>query len=210
MLCLGLFACGREARQDTRTDAERTDTLSHSDSLEQDKAPSPISAPGTEEEIRAQFAEINKRYEQGVLDSTSRKYSENGERNGTITYYTEKGRLRMILHHYNEYDHYSSKDRYYLADSALFFIFSTGTAWSFEDGPEGSTRDNVTEKRVYLLDGKAVKCLEKKYVIRSQLKENPRPEDIANKELDCTGSEKLIGAFQKYKAVYSPNLPLAQ
>lgn len=152
-------------------------------------------APGNTREIQKAYAAITDKAEKGALDSTTFKYSCNGEKNGTVSYYTENGRLRLIVHQYNEYDHYSATDRYFVQDSTLFFVHRQNTTWSFESGPEGTTRDNITEQRIYLVNQKPVKCLEKKYTILSKAKNNPDPSTIPNKEINSSSIKSVITPY---------------
>lgn len=147
------------------------------------------------------IAGIQKAYEvtleqlkNGVFDSTSFKYSCDNEKNGTVIYFFEKEVLRMIVHRYNEYSHHSAEDYYFVKDSILFFSYFERVSWSF-DGPEGSTKDNITEQRVYLVEQKPIRCLEKKFVVGSQETNNPRSETVANKEVPCASFKSVINPF---------------
>lgn len=145
------------------------------------------------EDIQEAYSAVVKQLEGGAFDSVSFEYScGNGERSGRVSYYSQEGDLQLIVHRYAEYSHFSAEEQYLVRDSTLFFTFLKEISWSFEDGPEGSVRDNITERRTYVLDQEPVKCLEKKYVIRSQIKDNPRPESLPNKEVGCTSSALLI------------------
>lgn len=148
------------------------------------------------EDIQEAYSAVVKQIGVGALDSVSFEYScGNGERSGRVIYYSQDGDLRLIVHRFAEYSHYSAEEQYFVRDSILFFTFLKEISWSFEDGPEGSVRDNITERRIYVLDQEPVKCLEKKYVIRSQIKDNPRPESLPNKEVGCTSSALLIKKY---------------
>ncbi|PWG78701.1 hypothetical protein [Pararcticibacter amylolyticus] len=179
----------------TQNNSTQHDTLS-STTAEPQSATEAAKAPANTEEIQKAYAGIMDKAEKGALDSTTFKYSCNGEKNGTVSYYTEKGRLRLIVHQYNEYDHYSATDRYFVQDSTLFFVHRQNTTWSFESGPEGTTRDNITEQRIYLVNQKPVKCLEKKYTVRSKAKNNPDPATIPNKETNCSSIKSVITPYQ--------------
>ncbi len=156
----------------------------------------PLAAPTGVAEIQKAYQAIMSQMEAGVLDSSSFKYSCRGEKNGTVSYFTQQGKLRMIVHRYNEYDHFSATDRYFVLDSMVFFAHLNQSTWSFESGPEGATKDKVTERRIYLVDQKPVKCLEKSYVIRSQSKTNSQPETVPNKEINCASVKSVL---QPYK-----------
>ena len=160
--------------------------------------------PGSIEEIQKAYARISNQLQDGVLDSTSFTYNCMDEKSGNVSYFSLKGNLRMIVHRFNEYDHHEASAYYYVMDSTLFFVYTHTLTWSFESGPEGSTKDNITEHRVYFIDREPVKCLEKKYVIRSQLPNNPSSESIPNDEINCS-SISVVEGFQnllkyRYKA----------
>lgn len=185
-----LFSCTQGPDSNAvESDAPSSDSIAVS-TVERDK---PIESV---EDIQEAFTGIMKQWEGGALDSVSFEYScHNGGRSGTVSYYSQDGDLRLIVHRYSEYSHYSAEDQYFVRDSTLFFSFLKGISWSFEDGPEGSVRDNITERRTYLLGNQPVKCLEKKYVIRSQIKDKPRPESLPNMEVDCTSSPSLLKSY---------------
>ncbi|WP_316851011.1 hypothetical protein [Pedobacter agri] len=54
---------------------------------------------------------------------------------------------------------------FYLDKGKPFFIFRTDHTWTFAEGmaAEGITKENIMEKRYYLINDKPVKYLEKKY-----------------------------------------------
>lgn len=148
----------------------------------------------TVEDIQKAYASVMKQFGDGTLDSTSFKYSCQEEKGGTVTYFSDKGKLRMVVHRYHEYDHYFAVDRYFVEDNKLYFAYLNGVSWSFEDG--GGTRDNVTEQRIYVVNQQPVRCLEKKYVIRSNGIDNPLSETVPNKEVDCKAPASIIGPYR--------------
>lgn len=148
----------------------------------------------TVDDIQSAYTSVMKQYENGTLDSASFKYSCQDEKGGTVTYFSKDGKLRMVVHRYHEYDHYSAVDRYFVEDEGLYFANLNGVSWSFEDG--GGTRDNVTEQRIYVINQTPVRCLEKKYAIRSKASDNPRPETVANKEVKCKSAASVIGPYR--------------
>jgi len=154
-----------------------------------------------EQRIRATYAETLRLKNEGDLDSTAFKYSCNNEKSGQVVYYSSRGKLKLITHSYSEYDHFTSEDQYLLEDEQLCFVYQRSVTWSFESGPEGSTKDNITEKRMYLADDKPLKCLEKKFTIRSQATNNPKSEQVPSKEVNCSwspGAEKEFKLLAKY------------
>lgn len=176
-------------RSKTDTTIHNTDTLSPTRSAEEHIPLLNI------DDIKKAYAAVNKQLEDGQLDSTTFKYSCKDEKNGTVSYFTKNGNLRLIVHRYNEYDHYEAVDRYFVQDSTLFFTYSTSTTWSFEDGPEGSTKDNIKENRTYLIAEKPVKCLEKNFTIRSKASTNPDPESVPNRDINCQSAAIVLKPY---------------
>jgi len=146
------------------------------------------------DEIQETYSFVMKQLENGIMDSTSFKYSCQGEKGGTVTYFSDEGKLRLIVHRYHEYDHYSAVDRYFVEKDRLYFAHLNGVSWSFEDG--GGTRDNVKEQRIYVVNQQPIRCLEKSYAIRSKASDNPNPETLANKEVDCKSPASVIGPYR--------------
>ena len=191
MLLFLIAACNENSNHNTvnSNEAQKHDSVTASVSISNsDTIPRHI------EGIKKTYEMTLAQLKNGVLDSTSFKYSCNNERNGTVSYFLDKGALRMIVHRYNEYSHHSAEDYYFVKDSILFFTYFERVSWSF-DGPEGSTKDNVTEQRVYLIDQKPIRCLEKKFVVRSKESNNPKSETVANKEVSCASLESVINPF---------------
>jgi hypothetical protein len=147
------------------------------------------------ESIQTAYSNILSKATGGQLDSISFKYSCHGEKNGTVSYFTEQGQLRLIVHRYNGYDHFSADDRYFVKDSTLFFTITKSITWAFEDGQEGATKDNISERRVYLVSGQPTKCLEKKFSVRSQAKDNPSSETVPNRQVDCPEAGTVMKQF---------------
>lgn len=146
-------------------------------------------------DIKQAYANTNKELIDGQLDSTTFKYSCKDEKNGTVSYFTKNGKLKLIVHRYNEYDHYSAVDRYFVQDSTLFFTYHTSVTWSFENGPEGSTKDNIKENRTYLIAQKPIKCLEKNFTIHSKASSNPDPKSIPNRDVNCQSAEIVLKPY---------------
>lgn len=145
-------------------------------------------------EIQETYAAVVKQLEAGTLDSTSFKYSCQGEKGGTVTYISDRGKLQLIVHRYHEYDHYSAVDRYFVNEDKLYFTHLRGVSWSFEEG--GGTRDNIEEQRIYVVNQRPVQCLEKKYTIVSGASNNPLPDTVLNKEVSCKSPASVIGPYR--------------
>lgn len=155
-----------------------------------------LGMPATVAEIRQAHAAIVTKLGEGRLDSTSFSYSCDDEKNGTVSYYSDNGQLRMVVHRYNEYDHYSAEDTYFVQDSTLFFAFLKRVAWSFTSGPEGATKDDITELRVYVVDQQPVQCLEKKFTVHSHADSNPTSEEVPSREVDCIAMNRVIEPYR--------------
>ncbi len=147
-------------------------------------------------DIQKAYSDIIKQKESGSLDSTSFKYNCGNEKSGTVSYFSNKTELKIIIHRYSEYDHYNAEDYYYIQEGKVIFSHRKSITWAFEDGPEGATKDNITEQRIYLINEKPLKCLEKKYVIHSKSANNPRSENVQNKEVDCGSLKSVIKPFE--------------
>lgn len=158
-------------------------------------------------QIRKAYAIVKAAQEAKELDSTTFRYNCDGERSGTVTYFSKDGILKMIAHNYAEYDHNELSDHYFVNDGKPFFVHLRSLSWAFDNGPEGATKDKVTERRIYIINAKAINCYEKKYEIQKHKGINPKPEDIPNKEVDCASITPIIEKYQqlaKYWKVKSP------
>lgn len=133
--------------------------------------------------IKQEFNLINAQLTSKKLDSASFEY-ECDERSGNVVYYCDKGKLKAVKH-FQADSHFSSTETYFVDEGKLYFIFQDETVWSFDGGlpDKPVTKDDVTEKRYYIVDHKAIQCLEKKYTLKSNSENNPKSENIPNKEM---------------------------
>lgn len=153
--------------------------------------------PTTEEEIRTAYAAILSKMESGKLDSSSFDYDCSGERSGRVTYYTDDKQLVLIQHHYGEFSHHEFDQNYFISHGKLFFAYQKAVSWSFDSvAGQEATKDDVTEDRSYFADGRPIRCLQKKYVIRSTAKDNPTPADVANADRDCEGADAILDTYK--------------
>lgn len=199
-LCLISFSCGQTRNSEDSTNLNADSAAARTDSVPQNSKSGIVdSNPLSVEEIKQRYAIINDKLQRGLLDSTSFKYDCNQERNGTITYFSDKGQLTMIKHSYNEYSHFSAVDLYFVSNSTPFFAHFNRVSWSFESGQaaEGATKDDITEQRLYIVKEKPLLCLEKKYTKRSHSSDNPRPEDVQSKQVKCKPIEPVLKDFGK-------------
>lgn len=140
--------------------------------------------------IKQEFNLVNSQLIKKKLDSVSFKY-ECEETSGNVVYYSEKGKLKVVKH-FRADSHFSSTENYFVNDGKLYFVFKDATVWSFDGGtPEKPiTKDDVTEQRFYIVNDKAIQCLEKKYTIKSNITNNPKSENVPNKEMkNCSVAE---------------------
>ena len=151
------------------------------------------------EDIKSAYSAVLKKVDSGTMDSVSFKYNCHDEKSGVITCFFDNGDLRMLKHSYNEYSHNEATDQYFVKDSVLFFVFRKQLSWSFDSNSpeEGGTKDNITEKRFYLIDGQPVKCMEKHYVNYSYAKENKASAATVNKETSCSSIASVQEGYNK-------------
>ncbi|TDQ08257.1 hypothetical protein [Pedobacter metabolipauper] len=194
---LFLVSCGQSKESENR-EAVKKENIQDTPAVGTDPSSIAIS-PSSVEEIKQVYTATVNKLQSGSLDSTSFKYDCNGERRGTVTYFFDKGKLSIIKHAYSEYDHYSATDQYFVNDDELFFAHLKEVTWSFESGgaAEGATKDNITERRYYVVKEKSIHCLEKKYTIRSHSSDNPQPEQVQSKEVACKPASSLNVDFRK-------------
>ena len=145
--------------------------------------------------IKKEYNLVNSKLTAKKLDSVSFDY-ECEERSGNVVYYSEKGILKVIKH-FNADSHFSSTENYFLNDGKPYFVFKDDTLWSFDGGtPEKpETKDDITEQRFYIVEGKPIQCLEKKYTIKSISKNNPKSENIQNKKMKNCSMDELQKTF---------------
>lgn len=191
-IILAFFSCKTEPEKTTTPDSPEVNVETENTTTETVRTDGPLK---TVDDIKSEYGYLNQQLREGKLDSLSFNYNCNGERGGKVTYYREDGKLKVIEHSYNEYSHYSTTQQYFLKDNQAFFAFYKELAWQFDGlmpNGEPGTKDDITEKRFYLLDNVAIECLEKKYIIRSSATDNPNPEDIPNQKVNC----KDMGALK--------------
>ena len=152
-------------------------------------------APKDIDEVRKLYTVWEQKEQHGIFKKETFDYNCQNEKNGKVTFFSHGGDLCIIEHRYNEYDHFSAIDRYYVIDGKPYFIYSREVVWSFE--AEGKTKDNVKEYRGYIVNGKAVECLEKNYILRSHSDTDPDPDEIPNTIADCKNIQQLITEFER-------------
>ncbi len=137
-------------------------------------------------DIKTEYARLNNLLISRKLDSTKFNYNCD-EKEGEVILYFQDKKLAAVKDFYSEHSHFSSSTTYFVKNDQVFFIFNDETVWNFDDGgtPEKpETKDDIKEKRIYILNNKAVQCFEKNYSLRSK-GNNTNPESIPNKEIKC-------------------------
>ncbi|KFC20597.1 hypothetical protein [Chryseobacterium sp. FH1] len=171
------FSCQKEIdkKTDVSSDLITSKVNSHSLNLNKDLS--------TVDGIKQEYNLVNAQLLERKLDSVGFKY-ECAEKSGSVVYYSEKGNLKLIKH-FQADSHFSSTENYFINDEKPYFIFKDETVWSFAGGTadKPDTKDDVTEKRFYLVDNKAIQCLDKKYTLRSNSSDNPKSENVPNREM---------------------------
>ncbi|AZA85816.1 hypothetical protein EG349_02940 [Chryseobacterium shandongense] len=137
-------------------------------------------------DIKTEYARLNNLLISRKVDSTKFNYNCD-EKEGEVILYFQDKKLAAVKDFYAEHSHFSSSTTYFVKNDQVFFIFNDETVWNFDDGgtPEKpETKDDIKEKRIYILNNKAVQCFEKNYSLRSK-GNNTNPESIPNKEIKC-------------------------
>lgn len=150
------------------------------------------------EDIKKEYAAVNNLLSTKQLDSAKFTYNCD-EKEGEVILYYENKDLRMVKDFYAEHSHFSSSTKYYVKNNKVFFIFKEETEWNFDEGgtPEKpETKDDINEKRIYVLHDKAIQCLEKNYTIRSK-GNNKNPDSVPNKETKCN----ISGLMKNYHLI---------
>ncbi|KYH07516.1 MULTISPECIES: hypothetical protein [Chryseobacterium] len=145
------------------------------------------------DQIKKEYAVLQAQLETKKLSSSKFNYDCNDEPSGEVFFYSDKDGIKVIEHFYAEHSHFSASEKYFIKDGKPFFIFRQETVWNFDGGtPEKPvTKDDITETRIYLQNNQPLKCLEKKYSIKSDQKEKTAPDTIPGKEIRCNVNEIL-------------------
>jgi len=155
----------------------------------------PVTTAATDpiEEIKKEYGMLQAGLESKKFSSRGFTYDCNEEPSGEVKFYSDKDEIRVIEHFYSEHSHFSASEKYFIKNGKPFFIFRQETVWNFDGGtPEKPiTKDDITETRIYLQNDKILKCLEKKYSIRSDNKDQTSPDTIPGKETQCNTDEVM-------------------
>lgn len=187
-----LFSCENKKKisPDEESAIDSLKTVITKDSLNSKNSPKTI------EEIKTEYAVLNNQLIAKKLDSTSFEYECN-EVSGNVVYYTQNGKLRSIKHFHGD-SHFSSVENYYLKNGKPYFIFKDDTVWNFDGGTteKPETKDEIEQQRIYIVNDKAIECLEKKFTIKSSAKNNPNPENIQNLPSENCSYSELQKTFE--------------
>ncbi|WP_155975691.1 hypothetical protein [Daejeonella oryzae] len=143
--------------------------------------------------IKAAYSSIISKIAMKNMDSISFKYNCNGEKTGKVLYFIENGKVRLIKHTYNEYSHFSATEQYFINDGEVFFVLYNHVSWSFVD--QDKTKDDITEKRFYVINNNPVKCLQNKSTVISSSGKAGKPTVVSNNEIECSSFEPALKQF---------------
>ncbi|WP_114822140.1 hypothetical protein [Chryseobacterium sp. KLBC 52] len=183
-----MASCKNEKEKTSYKESVSRDTfVMQKDSVHTNLAQDPI------DQIKKQYAVLQTQLETKKLGSSKFNYDCNDEPSGEVIFYSDKDEIKVIEHFYAEHSHFSASEKYFIKDGKPFFIFRQETVWNFDGGtPEKPvTKDDITETRIYLQNNQPLKCLEKKYSIKSDQKEKTAPDTIPGKEIRCNVDEIL-------------------
>ncbi|GEN70812.1 hypothetical protein [Chryseobacterium lathyri] len=184
-------SCKNDKDKAAHTTSVSTDSMIVKKDSPQQNTDDPIA------EIKKEYGMLQAQLEEKKLRSNGFTYNCNEEPSGKVTFFSDKGEIKVIEHFYTEQSHFSASERYFIKNGEPFFIFREETVWNFDGGtPEKPiTKDDITEMRIYLQHNKPLKCLEKKYSIRSDSKEKNISDQISGKEIQCN-TDELLKTYQ--------------
>lgn len=184
-------------KKETRPDVQKTYVSEDGISMKNNRRTASDDAIKSVEDIKKEYAELSSLLTSKKLDSSSFTYFCN-EREGEVVLYKQDGKIMMVKDFYSEHSHFSSSTQYFIKNGQVFFIFQDETLWNFDGGtPEKpETKDDITEKRMYILNNKIVQCLEKTYSVHSK-GNNQDPGKMASRETQCD----ISGLMKNYQAI---------
>lgn len=185
---LALFSCKDTSNKTLTTNENSSKSVDKTQSVNQEKNTSTINF------IKKEYSSLQNKLQNKLLDSTYLDYNCDEEgKAGSVTYFSEKGSLKIIKHSYGEYSHFEATEMYYVSNNTPFFLFKKETYWTFDGGTvnKPETKDDITERRIYLAENKVIEYLEKNYTIKSKDKNNPIANNIANKKGEFNADELL-------------------
>lgn len=175
------MSCKKADNRETPLPSSKADSSAVKKVSEQTDPSDPV------DDIKKEYNRLHALLEAKKFTTKGFTYNCNEEPSGEVTFYSDKNEIKMIRHSYAEHSHFSATEQYFIKNGKPFFIFREEAVWNFDGGtPEKPiTKDDITETRIYIQNGKPIKCLEKKYSIRSDGSEKPDPSKIAGKEIPC-------------------------
>ncbi|MFK7950578.1 MAG: hypothetical protein AB8G11_23535 [Saprospiraceae bacterium] len=156
------------------------------------------------EQIRADYAATMEKLDNGTLKKISKEFEcEEDHGGGTLTRYFNGDEIELLEYSIGG-EHAWNIQKIYFKNAKPYFVFVEEGAWYFggEDGTDDSgenTVDDIEEIRYYLEDGKVIRKLSKKYLIKSW-EEKPKINEIPNK----TVTDGVGKPYPKAEAI--PNL----
>jgi hypothetical protein len=136
------------------------------------------------EQIRANYGATMEKLDNGIFKKLSKDFDcEADPGGGTLTRYYNGEEIEMLEYSIG-YEHGWSSQKVYFENEVPYFIFVEEGYWSFGGG-EGiddsgeNTIDDITEMRYYLENGKVIRKLSKKYLIKSW-EAKPKINEIPN------------------------------
>lgn len=142
-----------------------------------------IPVPSSIEEIRAAYTRTITQYAHHEFDSVSQNYN-CGDSHGTVTYFSEYGKLRMIIHHSFLDDLEDDNEQFFIQDDHLYFVYNANYYWHAKSDDEPKVKTEIRESRTYIVNDEKIKCLYK--TIRLDTTVVAKNEDI-----DCGGYQPL-------------------
>lgn len=188
LMCLLFVACQQEKKPDAKIVQDTTERVVKNE-------PRTL-IPSSVATIKQVYANTVNQLRAGLLDSVSYNYNCEQERSGKISYFSKDGKLMIIKHSYSEYSHFEANDQYFVNDDRLYFAHLNRLMWSFVSGAgDDVTKDDITESRFYVVDNQPILCLEKKFTIIKNAKDNPTPDNVPNKVVACKPINGLLKDF---------------
>lgn len=214
--CILFFGCTNNNQQSNEGDENHQEVIEGETSKNQEQSFSlkePVSSGDPLLDIKMKFKVINDAISNGKLNKDSISYEcPDYPEGGTLLFYKDNGEIRKIVRNYYAGDHGGETIQYYAWNDELFFQFSDESYWMFdagnrsEDEMSPNTVDHFTEMRYYFEKGEIIKCLEKKFEYRTALKNNPKSNEVSNKEVECNNAEELMNDFKKLLALEKMNM----
>ena len=150
-------------------------------------------------EIRARYAQITAAKAAGSLRAETLTYDcPDHPSQGSITFYYAGHALRLIDWEFSEGDHYGQGMELYVWDDSLFFAYHTTGYWTFAGSTatgEPVVEDRFEEFRFYFHHHQPIRCLEKRFSVRSTDPNPKRSDQVPNQEGSCEQAGGMLTHF---------------